>query len=72
MGSTIPRGQTTININVLDVNDNPPAFSANSFRFNLQENEPSGTFVGMVAATDRDSGINAEVSASSSMKFNVQ
>ncbi len=45
---------------VTDVNDNPPVFSEGSYIFPLQENtQPS--LIGMVQATDQDSGSNANL-----------
>ena len=41
-------------VNVIDVNDEPPRFTASVFRFVVVENQPAGTEVGYVAATDKD------------------
>ncbi|VDH91736.1 Hypothetical predicted protein, partial [Mytilus galloprovincialis] len=57
---------TNINLTILDVNDNNPIFTPNSFTTNLTENNGSDIhdiydeeFVFAVAATDADSGQNA-------------
>ena len=47
--------QSSINITVLDVNDNPPIFSQSKYIFNISEGVNIGTLVGMVEATDADS-----------------
>ncbi|KAF6281154.1 hypothetical protein mRhiFer1_012671 [Rhinolophus ferrumequinum] len=54
-------GTTHIRIQVTDANDHAPVFSQNTYRVRLQENVPRGTSVLQVKATDRDEGINAEV-----------
>jgi len=41
-------------VNVIDVNDEPPRFTASVFRFVVVENQPRGTDVGHVTAIDRD------------------
>ena len=45
---------TDITINVLDVNDNPPAFDVNYISENLTEDDPVGTMVAQLSAADRD------------------
>lgn len=54
-------GTATVNIEILDVNDNTPTFDLNNFQFMIYENQPIGTAIGNVSASDRDSGTNAEV-----------
>lgn len=41
-------------VNIQDTNDNSPLFENTSYTFYLQENQPSGSFVGMVIANDPD------------------
>jgi len=41
-------------VNVVDVNDEPPRFTASVFRFVVVENQPAGTEVGHVTAADSD------------------
>lgn len=46
-------------VNVVDSNDNPPVLSQPNYDFSIPENQPNGTIVGSVSATDLDSGDNA-------------
>lgn len=50
---------TTIRVyfNVLDVNDNPPIFSLNSYSTSLMENLPLGSTVLVFNVTDADDGM---------------
>lgn len=48
-----------ITIVITDVNDNAPVFSQSEYHFSIEENQPSGQFVGTVRATDADIGQNA-------------
>ncbi|TRY68197.1 hypothetical protein DNTS_025755 [Danionella cerebrum] len=56
--------QTEVNltIQVLDVNDNPPVFSKESYQDALSEHTVADRFVVTVFATDKDSGQNGNVS----------
>ncbi|KAM3613193.1 uncharacterized protein V6R79_022298 [Siganus canaliculatus] len=61
-GGKPPRsGNMTITVDVLDVNDNPPVFTQDSYTVQLRENSPVGTTVIQVNATDLDEGSNGEV-----------
>ncbi|XP_061581287.1 protocadherin gamma-A11-like isoform X38 [Cololabis saira] len=60
-GKPTRSGTMTIIVNVLDVNDNMPVFSKESYSAVLNENAPIGTTVIQVNATDLDDGINGEV-----------
>ena len=51
---------TTVTINIEDVNDNPPTFFT-SFNFQVDENSPVDTVIGQVTATDSDSGGNGDL-----------
>ncbi|XP_070465237.1 protocadherin Fat 4 isoform X2 [Equus przewalskii] len=57
---------TTIRIyfNILDVNDNPPIFSLNSYSTSLMENLPLGSTVLVFNVTDADDGINSQLAYS--------
>ncbi|XP_045324040.1 protocadherin Fat 4 isoform X2 [Leopardus geoffroyi] len=57
---------TTIRVyfNVLDVNDNPPIFSLNSYSTSLMENLPLGSTVLVFNVTDADDGINSQLAYS--------
>ncbi|CAG9763030.1 unnamed protein product [Ceutorhynchus assimilis] len=48
-----------VTVEVVDVNDNDPAFLAENYQFQIEENLSRGTFVGKLQASDKDSGINA-------------
>ncbi|XP_059918626.1 protocadherin alpha-8-like isoform X28 [Gadus macrocephalus] len=58
-----PSRSTAIDIlvDVLDVNDNLPVFTRDSYTAELKENSPIGTTVLQVNATDLDLGLNGEV-----------
>jgi len=50
---TPPRSSTTnVNINIVDVNDNVPQINTTSLRGSVKENEPAGTYVMRLLATD--------------------
>ncbi|XP_074147754.1 protocadherin gamma-B6 isoform X30 [Sminthopsis crassicaudata] len=57
-------GTTQIWINVTDANDNPPVFSQSLYRTTLRENLPPGSSVLCLTATDKDEGVNAEITFS--------
>ncbi|XP_063045521.1 protocadherin alpha-3-like [Engraulis encrasicolus] len=54
-------GTMEIIVDVLDVNDNMPVFTKESYTVSLNENSPVGTAVIQVNATDQDNGPNGEV-----------
>ncbi|KAL2098180.1 hypothetical protein ACEWY4_007387 [Coilia grayii] len=54
--------EADIHIHVVDVNDNTPVFSQESYQVTLPELTLSDTFVMAVSATDRDSGLNGKIS----------
>ncbi|KAK2918784.1 protocadherin Fat 1a isoform X2 [Channa argus] len=49
---------TMINIDISDVNDNPPLFSQANYSLIIQENRPKGTSVLQLTVTDRDASHN--------------
>ncbi|CAK1600650.1 unnamed protein product [Parnassius mnemosyne] len=58
-GGTPPlRGTMTVNITILDVNDNPPVFAESAYSATIPENATIGTTVLKVSATDSDAGEN--------------
>ncbi|XP_026214171.2 protocadherin Fat 4-like [Anabas testudineus] len=57
-------GTMEIFIDVLDVNDNVPVFTKDTYSAEVNENAPVGTTVIRVNATDMDEGLNGEVSYS--------
>ncbi|KAI1238644.1 hypothetical protein IHE44_0013382 [Lamprotornis superbus] len=54
-------GYCSVTVNVIDVNDNSPAFSPEEYFPTVLENAPSGTTVICLNATDADSGSNAVI-----------
>uniref|UniRef100_A0A2K5Q1K7 FAT atypical cadherin 4 n=1 Tax=Cebus imitator TaxID=2715852 RepID=A0A2K5Q1K7_CEBIM len=50
--------------NILDINDNPPIFSLNSYSTSLMENLPVGSTVLVFNVTDADDGINSQLAYS--------
>ncbi|XP_046896500.1 protocadherin Fat 4 [Hypomesus transpacificus] len=64
-----------VNITLKDVNDNRPVFYPVQYFANVKENEPSGSFVTTVSASDPDLGRNGTVkyviSAGDSSKFHI-
>ncbi|XP_044541036.1 protocadherin gamma-B5-like, partial [Gracilinanus agilis] len=53
-----------IRISVTDANDNAPVFSQDIYKVSLLENLPPGSFVLRVEASDKDEGVNAEITFS--------
>nr|XP_033799788.1 protocadherin Fat 1 isoform X2 [Geotrypetes seraphini] len=54
-----PRTNTTdVNIDVSDINDNPPIFSKENYSVIIQENKPLGFSVLQLVVTDKDSSHN--------------
>ncbi|XP_078719353.1 protocadherin Fat 4 [Lampetra fluviatilis] len=54
----------TVNVTVLDVNDNKPLFNSSSYVFHFSEEQEVGSLVGAVQATDADAGSNGGVTYS--------
>ena len=61
-GSTLS-STATVMVDILDINDHPPAFLGTPYVFTVAENATGRTFVGSVVATDADEGSNANISA---------
>ncbi|KAM4709804.1 protocadherin Fat 1 [Discoglossus pictus] len=57
-GSPPRHNTTTVNIDVSDVNDNPPVFSKENYSIIIQENKPIGFSVLLLVVTDKDSSHN--------------
>ena len=60
-GTPQRNGTLTINLRVLDENDNPPIIQNPLPEFVIIENVPVNTLVGQLVATDADSGANAQL-----------
>ncbi|XP_012501266.1 PREDICTED: protocadherin gamma-A1 isoform X8 [Propithecus coquereli] len=63
-GNPVRSGTLQICVQVVDANDNPPAFAQAQYHINVPENVPLGTRLLMVNATDPDEGANGEVTYS--------
>uniref|UniRef100_A0A672QZX2 Protocadherin Fat 1-like n=1 Tax=Sinocyclocheilus grahami TaxID=75366 RepID=A0A672QZX2_SINGR len=57
-GSPARSGSATVNIDVSDINDNPPLFSQANYSIIIQENQPVGTSVLQMTVSDRDASHN--------------
>ncbi|XP_076832352.1 protocadherin-16 [Brachyhypopomus gauderio] len=51
----------TLDITVLDLNDNSPTFTSSSYTVEIAEDAPEGSFILEVTATDMDEGSNGQV-----------
>ncbi|XP_024919194.1 protocadherin gamma-A4-like isoform X14 [Cynoglossus semilaevis] len=60
-GSPQRSGTVTIEITVLDVNDNTPVFNQSLYTTSVVENAAKGTYLTTVAASDADTGSNGIV-----------
>ncbi|XP_034740283.1 protocadherin alpha-3-like [Etheostoma cragini] len=60
-GKPVKSGAIEIIVDVLDINDNSPAFTKELYSATLKENVPVGTVVIQVNATDLDEGANSEI-----------
>ncbi|XP_013367617.1 PREDICTED: protocadherin gamma-A1-like isoform X2 [Chinchilla lanigera] len=63
-GNPVRSGTLRIRVQVVDVNDNPPAFTQAEYHRSVPENVPLGTRLLVVNATDPDEGPNGEVTYS--------
>ncbi|NWV25460.1 PCDBF protein, partial [Origma solitaria] len=62
-GGSPPRsGTAQIHVVVLDANDNAPIFTQEVYLGQILENMPEGSVVLAVQATDRDAGVNGDIS----------
>ncbi|KAH8040853.1 hypothetical protein HPB51_013023 [Rhipicephalus microplus] len=58
-GSPAMSATASVEVHVLDANDNAPEFSATSLELAVPENLPAGHLVGQLQARDQDAGSNA-------------
>uniref|UniRef100_A0A8I5ZTE3 Protocadherin beta 16-like n=1 Tax=Rattus norvegicus TaxID=10116 RepID=A0A8I5ZTE3_RAT len=64
-GGSPPRsGTTEVHVEVLDINDNAPQFEQLFYRVQIPEDSPIGFLIITVSATDKDIGVNGEISYS--------
>ncbi|XP_068963508.1 protocadherin beta-2-like [Petaurus breviceps papuanus] len=64
LGSPRLKSEHNITVLISDVNDNPPMFSQRAYKLYLQENNSPALHIGSVSASDKDSGVNAQVTYS--------
>lgn len=62
MGSPPMSSEVNVSLVLVDINDNSPRFNKSEYRAYVRENQPIGTPVFVVTATDRDVGSNARLS----------
>ncbi|KAL3880302.1 hypothetical protein ACJMK2_032550 [Sinanodonta woodiana] len=61
-GGKPPRtGTLKVNITITDMNDNPPVFEKDSYDISILEDVPIGMSILQVKATDKDIGLNGEI-----------
>lgn len=60
-GSPSNSSTVTVNVKVVDKNDNEPTFDQPSYSFNVSEDAQVSTVVGQVFAEDKDEGLSGEV-----------
>ena len=58
---TARSASVTATLTISDVNDNDPVFAGTPYAFSVAENSVVGVLVGTVAATDADTGLNANL-----------
>ncbi|TSK49682.1 Protocadherin-16 [Bagarius yarrelli] len=61
LGTPSLSSTATLDISVLDLNDNSPVFTSSSYMVEINEDAPEGTFVLEVTALDKDEGSNGQV-----------
>ncbi|XP_064628041.1 protocadherin Fat 4-like [Lineus longissimus] len=52
---------STLDVTVIDANDNAPKFTQSIYKFSIKEEQPAGLIAGTVTATDADEGSNAKI-----------
>ncbi|KAJ8410896.1 hypothetical protein AAFF_G00188530 [Aldrovandia affinis] len=57
-GSPTMSSTVMVNIDISDVNDNPPYFTPSNYTAVIQENKPTGTSILQLSVTDKDSSHN--------------
>lgn len=60
-GTPPQNSSATVQITVVDANDNAPQFTRRSYHFHINENQPAGMMVDQVQAIDLDAGDNGAV-----------
>jgi len=57
-------GSLKLTLNIADINDHNPVFQHSNYKFTVLENQPAGTLIGQISATDSDQGLNGHVTYS--------
>ncbi|XP_077999656.1 cadherin-23-like [Glandiceps talaboti] len=60
---TTDNDTATVSITVLDINDNKPVFTEGSYNFVVAEDAIVDTSVGRITATDKDDGVNGDITS---------
>ncbi|XP_022254786.1 cadherin-related tumor suppressor-like [Limulus polyphemus] len=60
----VQTSRTEVTVTITDTNDNPPEFEHNVYSFDIPEEIQRGASVGKVSATDKDIGVNGQISYS--------
>ncbi|KAG8439035.1 hypothetical protein GDO86_005290 [Hymenochirus boettgeri] len=63
-GNPVQTGEILIRVTVMDFNDNPPIFTQDVYMVSIPENLPLNSTVLCVNASDKDAGINAQITYS--------
>nr|XP_034301420.1 LOW QUALITY PROTEIN: protocadherin-7-like [Crassostrea gigas] len=71
-GSTPNVGVLTVNVDILDINDNSPVFTHTSYNKSVQENVTVGTNILQCVATDKDTLDNGKVSYRFSLRSDLE
>ncbi|XP_041442067.1 protocadherin gamma-B5 isoform X48 [Xenopus laevis] len=69
-GNPVQTGTTLIKITVTDINDNLPVFKQEVYKVSILENIPFNSSVLQVDASDKDAGINSQITYSFSTTAN--
>ncbi|XP_036096460.1 LOW QUALITY PROTEIN: protocadherin alpha-2-like [Molossus molossus] len=60
-GTPSMTGHCKISVKIVDINDNTPAVSITSLSLPILEDAPLGTAIALIMVSDRDSGVNGQV-----------
>ncbi|XP_029402622.1 protocadherin alpha-2 isoform X12 [Mus pahari] len=63
-GTPSMSGHCKISVKLVDINDNTPEISITSLSLPVQENAPLGAVIALISVSDRDSGVNGQVTCS--------
>jgi len=69
VSSSGSKGLLSLNVEILDVNDNPPIFEETEYRVSINDSILPGTAIVQTIAVDPDDGKNARIAYSMSDEF---